>query len=230
MSDFREEIDTYIRQSEHRLKRINDTMVEKTADHAHDMNLPGAEPVSTIDLPEGVVDMEPQYPGVRKVGVGRRVFHLVPPVGQEEEWHLTGSQDDVLFSATSDEGLVDALGDIVSLTKPGQESKDALSGRSRPLNVDEAVEYLMFKTLMEGTPEEFEVAQKDLGSAHPGARRLRRYWLRGEGALKIRWGTPGDWTRCVAQTSKYMGTRAKGYCNLLHKSANGYYPGDKRND
>lgn len=225
MSDFREEIDTYIRQAEHRLKRIDGAMVEKTADHAHDMNLPGVEPVSTIDLPDGVVDMEPQYPGVRKVGVGRRVFHLVPPVGQEEEWHLTGSQDDVLFSAASDEGLVDALGDIVSLTKPGQESKDALSGRSRPLNVDEAVEYLMFKTLMEGTPEEFEVEQKDLGSAHPGARRLRRYWLRGEGALKIRWGTPNDFSRCVRHLRKYVGPGAEGLCNVMHTVAVGAPPG-----
>jgi hypothetical protein len=43
------------------------------------------------------------------------------------------------------------------------------------------------------------------------AEKLRRYWTRGKGALKIRWGTPGDWTRCVRQLSKYMGPRAKGY-------------------
>lgn len=230
MSDFREEIDTYIRQAEHRLKRINDTMVEKTADHAHDMNLPGVEPVSTIDLPEGVVDMEPQYPGVRKVGVGRRVFHLVPPVGQEEEWHLTGSQDDVLFSAASDEGLVDALGDIVSLTKPGQESKDALSGRSRPLNVDEAIEYLMFSAAMDGKPE---IKAAGLGyvdtdpdpSPKKGARTLRRYWTRGKGALKIRWGTPGDFKRCVRQLRKYVGPGAEGLCNVYHVAAVGAPPG-----
>lgn len=61
------------------------------------------------------------------------------------------------------------------------------------------------------------------------AEELRRYWTRGKGALKIRWGTPGDWTRCVRQLSKYMGPRAKGYCQLRHKEATGVYTGSKEN-
>ncbi len=61
------------------------------------------------------------------------------------------------------------------------------------------------------------------------AEALRRYWTRGKGALKIRWGTPGDWTRCVRQLSKYMGPRAKGYCQLRHKEATGVYTGSKLN-
>ena len=62
-----------------------------------------------------------------------------------------------------------------------------------------------------------------------GAENLRRYWTRGKGALKIRWGTPGDWTRCVRQLSKYMGPRAKGYCQLRHKEATGVYTGSPLN-
>ncbi len=61
------------------------------------------------------------------------------------------------------------------------------------------------------------------------AEALRRYWTRGKGALKIRWGTPGDWTRCVRQLSKYMGPRAKGYCQLRHKEVTGVYTGSKFN-
>jgi hypothetical protein len=61
------------------------------------------------------------------------------------------------------------------------------------------------------------------------AEALRRYWTRGKGALKIRWGTPGDWTRCVRQLSKYMGPRAKGYCQLRHKEVTGVYTGSKYN-
>lgn len=61
------------------------------------------------------------------------------------------------------------------------------------------------------------------------AEQLRRYWLSGEGAAKIRWNTPGDWTRCVRQLSKYMGPRAKGYCALRHKEATGMWTGDKEN-
>lgn len=61
------------------------------------------------------------------------------------------------------------------------------------------------------------------------AEELRRYWTVGKGALKIRWGTPGDWTRCVRQLSKYLGPRAKGYCQLRHKEATGVYTGSKLN-
>jgi hypothetical protein len=59
------------------------------------------------------------------------------------------------------------------------------------------------------------------------AEKLRRYWLYGKGAAKIRWNTPGDWTRCVRHLAKYMGPRAKGYCALRHKEATGLWTGDK---
>ena len=61
------------------------------------------------------------------------------------------------------------------------------------------------------------------------AEKLRRYWLYGRGAAKIRWNTPGDWTRCYRHLSKYMGLRAKGYCSLRHKEATGVWPGSKFN-
>lgn len=60
---------------------------------------------------------------------------------------------------------------------------------------------------------------KNRGSAE----KLRRYWVRGKGAAKIRWGEGGDWKRCVRYLSKYIGTRSKGYCQLRHKEALGYY-------
>lgn len=66
-------------------------------------------------------------------------------------------------------------------------------------------------------------------SDYAAARRLKRYWLLGPGAAKVRWGTPGDWRRCVRHLSKYMGPRAKGYCQLRHKDANGFFTGDKKN-
>lgn len=62
-----------------------------------------------------------------------------------------------------------------------------------------------------------------------GAEHLRRYWTTGKGGLKIRWGTPGDWRRCVRQLSKHLGPRAKGYCALRHKEMTGMWPGDRRN-
>lgn len=61
------------------------------------------------------------------------------------------------------------------------------------------------------------------------AEELRQYWTHGKGAAKIRWGTPGDWTRCVRNLAKYMGPRAKGYCQLRHKEATGVYTGSRQN-
>ena len=53
--------------------------------------------------------------------------------------------------------------------------------------------------------------------------RLHRYWVHGEGAAKIRWGAPGDFDRCVLHLGKYIAD-PKGYCNLAHHAALGFYP------
>jgi hypothetical protein len=67
------------------------------------------------------------------------------------------------------------------------------------------------------------IAAGGLDRNRGNAEALRRYWVRGEGAAKIRWGQPGDWKRCVRYLSKHLGPRAKGYCQLRHKEALGYY-------
>lgn len=58
---------------------------------------------------------------------------------------------------------------------------------------------------------------------------LRRYWGSGAGSAKIRWGTPGDFTRCSRELAKYLGPRAKGYCARMHRARTGVWPGDRRN-
>lgn len=56
--------------------------------------------------------------------------------------------------------------------------------------------------------------------------RLRDYWVRGEGAAKIGWGAPGDWSRCRANLAKYVKPRfLAGYCANRHFDALGYWPG-----
>ena len=55
------------------------------------------------------------------------------------------------------------------------------------------------------------------------AERLKRHWLSPKAG--IRWGTPGDFNRCVRKTRKYLGPGAKGYCAVLHKRAVGTWPG-----
>jgi HK97 family phage prohead protease len=53
--------------------------------------------------------------------------------------------------------------------------------------------------------------------------RLHEYWVHGEGAAKVAWGTPGDFDRCVAELGKYI-KDPQGYCNLAHHAALGIWP------
>jgi len=75
------------------------------------------------------------------------------------------------------------------------------------------------------------VAARGRGSraTRGNAETLRRYWSSGAGGAKIRWGTPGDWTRCTRQLHKYMGAGAKGYCQLLHIRTTGVATGSRLN-
>lgn len=66
----------------------------------------------------------------------------------------------------------------------------------------------------EATPADVKAAEK-----------LREYWTTGPGGIKIAWGTPDDFDRCVTLLNKHMPGKAQGYCNLLHKRATGTYPG-----
>ena len=63
---------------------------------------------------------------------------------------------------------------------------------------------------------------------HPAeTRRLHHYWTKGEGAAKIRWGTPGDFRRLRRALAKYINPM---YLNRTvaqwHKDALGYWPGE----
>jgi len=73
------------------------------------------------------------------------------------------------------------------------------------------------------TEEEALYAAGGVDRNRGNAEKLRRYWTVGPGGAKIRWGTGGDWYRCVKHLSKYLGPRAKGYCQLRHKEMVGMY-------
>lgn len=62
-------------------------------------------------------------------------------------------------------------------------------------------------------------------------KQLEKSYLRGKVAARVRWRTPGDFTRCAAQARRHgmSGPMAKGACAKLHKKATGVWPGDKRN-
>lgn len=60
------------------------------------------------------------------------------------------------------------------------------------------------------------------------AEALRDWYVNGEGAARIRWGTEGDFMRCVRIASDHMTRRqAKGFCNLRHRDALGVWAGQE---
>ena len=60
--------------------------------------------------------------------------------------------------------------------------------------------------------------------------RIRRYWTKGRGAAKIRWGQPGDFNRCRRQLAKYVKNPEwlAGTCANMHKEALGFWPSTHR--
>lgn len=57
---------------------------------------------------------------------------------------------------------------------------------------------------------------------------LRDYWVRGEGALRIRWGTPGSFRRCTRLLGDHV-RDPEGLCAEYHHEATGKWPGEKNN-
>lgn len=58
---------------------------------------------------------------------------------------------------------------------------------------------------------------------------LKAYWLRGPGAARIRWGTPGSFRRCVRELRDDFPQNPEGLCANLYHEATGRWPGE-RND
>lgn len=55
---------------------------------------------------------------------------------------------------------------------------------------------------------------------------LRRWAFTGEGRARIRWGTPGDFTRCHTILSRHMSPKqAARICATWHHEATGEWPG-----
>lgn len=57
---------------------------------------------------------------------------------------------------------------------------------------------------------------------------LKRYWLRGKGAAKIRWGTPGAFDRCVRNLRDDFPQNTEGLCANLYREATGRWPGSRK--
>lgn len=70
------------------------------------------------------------------------------------------------------------------------------------------------------------------GPTSKGEAQLKQYWGHGVGALKIRWGQPGDFNRCVLEVGRYIHNERelKGFCANVHHDVLGTWPGDHDGD
>lgn len=169
---------------------------------AHDVSVG----IGTVPASGGIVERGKRYP-------------------KDPKWHISRFVE--LGDGDIKSGLVKAFEDDDYATDMPDDLLDDLMekiygpmdyvGLPRPSDEDDEEKALAVDTDPDPSPK-------------PGARRLREYWTRGEGAAKIKWNTPGDWTRCTKHLGKYVGPEnAKGLCSIYHKVATGMYPGDKRN-
>ena len=65
-----------------------------------------------------------------------------------------------------------------------------------------------------------------INKENPNTRRLVNYWVKGEGAAKIRWGTDGAHERCERALAGKVRDPG-GLCAELHKEATGEWPAEK---
>lgn len=114
---------------------------------------------------------------------------------------------------------------LLGVTPPGVGSLKSLQDVAALYGVDPAL------VSASGVKVVAKVSDVEASKSEGNAERLRRYWLTGKGALAIKWGTDGDFDRCVRQMREHAPSMKdpKGYCAELHHEATGMWPGDKRN-
>lgn len=149
-------------------------------------------------------------------------------IDQVDQYHLDhpdSEQEPVTASAAQIDSVVHPVDEVQSRLEFARSMKKA---RERRLPVS-----MLFR---QNTKENHRRRIQDKGyysvpmvaaSTMPG--KLKKYWVGGVGAAKIRWGTSGDFDRCRRQLAKYLNpAQISGACANLHKMATGQWPGKNR--
>lgn len=150
-------------------------------------------------------------------------WHDATLVHSHPDGELPAAKEDCAVPVTLPDGRLDADGMTRAAVAgelrdggPGSaEAKAALALLFRRAGAT-APEGLLFKVAgQEATPADMRAAD-----------RLKNWYEHGGGAAQVNWGVPGDFMRCVAIAGKHMDpAKAKGYCQLRHKGATGFYAG-----
>jgi len=169
-------------------------------------------------------DVQPMYMAIVSPEDPSAVFDLVAvvPASTTSTSPMTYKREDAEW--VRDEQI---LSDLQSPTPPPVVPLDGDNLMDVLKQVDKSVTAAAYSDFLENDTAIVSAGGADRNRGQ--AEKLRHYWTFGRGALKIRWNTPGDWTRCYRHLMKYMGPRAKGYCSLRHKEMTGVWPGSKFN-
>jgi hypothetical protein len=197
--------------------RVNTPLMNSPAMQQKPKGFTSAGEQQVVELTPDTSDVPPVYMAVVAPDDAQAVMDLIAlvPKNSQSETPTTFKRKDAQW--IKDEGI---LNDLNSPTPPPVIVLDnnTLADVLGQMDGPEAATASAIVSMM---------AAGGIDKNRGNAEELRQYWLRGKGAAKIRWNTPGDWTRCVRQLSKYMGPRAKGYCALRHHEATGMWTGDK---
>jgi hypothetical protein len=145
-----------------------------------------------------------------------------PEASPRSEWVNFAIVDDDDAGAVMQVVRADADGNLEALQDGTWQPWEAKDGNLMAIELDE-------DTLGAVLTASGSKALLAYTSPNPKAEKLRRYWSTGRGGAKIRWGTPSDWRRCYRHLRKYLGLRAKGYCQNLHHRNTGLWTGSRLN-
>lgn len=154
-------------------------------------------------------------------------WHDATLVHMHPDGTLPASKDDCALPVATPDGAlsIDGMHQAAQALAAG-EPASASDGQRH----DGAVALIMlFRRAGETPPDVLgtKVAGREMTPADARAtERLKAWYTHGGGAAQIGWGVPGDFDRCVAIAGKHMDpAKAKGYCQLRHHAATGFYAG-----
>lgn len=231
---------------------LDEVIAEWDAEHVFDL-MAKMDPAELEELIEGVEEKafwnSALHPRMPKGSMGGGRFITARAVARAVDTNDDYSLDDVDYADTDGGGLnITLAGRPIGKLTPDPELGDA--GFYRPIAPNGQDVAPWDRGMEQVEAELFLVAYDDLTTAkRPSEEKaaplaeatggrvggkgnkgnikpIMRWFERGEGAAKIRWGTKGDFMRCVHLAEKHMNPEhARGFCNKRHRAVTGSAPG-----
>lgn len=194
-------------------------------------------PSDSLDWVTGTVWTGPGYVSLGDVDTSNRSSWKA----NHEPEKVTAFRDRI--ERRQDEGKAAPIKPVILVKTPDNSRMIVVDGHHRTLAFEKlgspVYAYVGHVDSETGPWDELHALQRtsdaSKGEGHGDAQTLRDYWTgHGHGGpthgafeKEIAWGTPGDFDRCVsmvAEHGKMNPDQAKGYCNLRHHEALGYWP------